>query len=85
MGIGTQGAVDDTFGITTVLGAVGIIDLSGDVGVGSHFHEGDVFVNATSLDVTLVVILRATKPRRGASINRANVQVVTNTDDPNCS
>ncbi len=51
-------------GLATVLGVVRGVNLVVDVGIGAN--EGDVFVDAASLDVAFVAHLSATKPGAGA-------------------
>ena len=72
---------DDACGVAAVLCAVGGVDLVIDIAVG--VHEGDVFVNATSLDVAFVARLSATEPGGGAPVDGSDVEVVAVADDPN--
>ena len=73
--------VNDACGVAAVLGAVRGIEFVVDVVVG--VHEGDVFVDAASLDVAFVAHLSATEPGGGAPVNGSDVEVVAVADDPN--
>ena len=73
--------VDDACRVAAVLRAVGGIDLVVERWVGLHISN--VFAHAASLDATFVAHLGAAEPGGGAPVNRPDVEVVAEADDPN--
>ncbi len=64
----------------SVLGAVCGVDLIVDVILG--WDEDNVFVDATSLEVTFAAVLGCAEPGCGAPAPGSNVQIVVHADDP---
>src|SRR5688500_4477580 len=73
--------IDNACGVATVLCAVGGVDLFIDLGV-SLLQECDIFFDAASADVALVAHLGATEPGGGAPMNRSDIEIIANADDP---
>src|SRR5262245_20792526 len=77
-----QSGVDDAGRVATIFCAIGCVDLLTAIGI-RFFHEGDVFVDTAGADMSFVARLCATEPTGSASMNRPDVQIVADANDPN--
>ena len=73
---------DNACGVAAIFCCVSGINLFIDVSVGL-FHKGNIFVHATSANVSFMASLNATEPGGIASIHRSEIEIVSEADDPN--
>src|SRR5262249_16941169 len=80
----TGDIVDNACGVAAIFGAVHGVDLLVDV-VTRDLNEVDIFFDTTELNMPFMPYLYPTKPRSSAPVNRPDVEIVTEVDNPDGS